>query len=200
MILAHGLLPAYHAARLAEARAAFRWIAALALLLALAGALSAAVIASSPGPDPGTIAQIDDQNRLIADADKKAASWRSQAAQAARALDARKAVGEHPDWGLLIDRLAGAAPDAIALEDVAIALAPSPDKNPKARRWSVTIAGLAPKQTAVGALVSTLESWKLFDKVRLVETKARSVRSLEAVAFKIEASIEEGRRAEEPKR
>lgn len=199
-MIAHGLLPAYHAARLAEARAAFRWIGALAAVLALAGALSAGLIAASPGPDPRTLAQIDDQRRLIADTEKKSASWRSQAAAAARALDARKAVGEHPDWGLLIDRLAGAAPDSIAVEDVAIVLAPAPDKPQRSRRWTVTLAGLAPRQTAVGALVTTLESWKLFDKVRLVESKARSVRTIEAVAFKIEAVIEEGKRPEEPKR
>lgn len=195
-MIAHGLLPAYHAARLAEARAAFRWIVALAVAGAAAAVLSAAVVATSPGPDPRTLTQIEEHRRLVAETDKKSASWRSQAAASARALDARKAVGEHPDWGLLIERLAGAAGSAIAIEEVSIAPAiptDKTDKAPKGRRWVVSLAGLAPRQTAVGQLVATLESWKLFDRVRLVESKARTVRTVEAVAFRLEATIEEGR-------
>lgn len=204
-MIAPGLLPARHAARIAETRAKIGWGAAGLAVAAAAGILSAAVLVTSPRPDPRTLDQIEEQRRLIGERDASAAAFRAQAAAAARTLEARKAVGEHPDWGLLVQRLAGAAGPAIALEEVAVNAAaaggappPAPGERARpaarGRRWVVQIAGLAPRQAAVGELVTALEGWKLFDKVRLVESKARTVRSVEAVSFRLEATIEEGRR------
>lgn len=194
-MIAHGLLPVYHAARRAEARIAWRWVVACAVTLVAAAMLSAAFVLGNPGQDSRVLEQIAEHRRLIAEADQSAATWRAKAGESARTIEGRKAVGEHPDWGFLVLRMAAAGGKTVAIEQFAVeaAAAPPGEKSPR-KRWIVTIAGLAPKQTTVVEMVAAIEEWNIFDRVRLVESKARTVRSVDAVAFKLEAVIEEGRR------
>lgn len=192
-----GLLPAYHAARIVEARAILRWIITCIVIMGATIAGSAAFILTTPGPDPAVLSQIDEARARIADADANAGTWRAKAGTALRDLQGRKAVGEHPDWGLLLDRVVAAGGSTIAVEEFSVAFGTVPvtgadaDKKPKRPRWTVTVSGLAPTQSAVVKLVSTMEGWKLFDRVRLIEAKARAVRTIDAVSFKVEAVIEE---------
>jgi hypothetical protein len=46
----------------------------------------------------------------------------------------------------------------------------------------------------VGQVVSAIEQWGLFNRVKLIESKARSIGKVDAVGFKIEGVIEEGSR------
>lgn len=210
-MIARGLLPAYHADRLAEGTLIVRWLCVLSVVLAASGAAGLAMVAGVPGEERRVIEGIAENRRLIAESDKSAATWRNQAANSSRTIDARKAVGEHPDWGLLIERLAGAAGATVAIEEVVITLgtvavpanntaapnapaAPASAKMPVRRRWVVGVSGIAPKQSTVGQVVSAVEAWGLFDRVKLVESKARSIGKVDAVGFKIEGVIEEGRR------
>ena len=205
-MISRGLLPVYHADRLAEAALIVRWACVLGVVLACSGTAGVAMVAGVPGEERRVVEGIAENRRLIAESDANAAASRAKAVAASRSIEARKAVGEHPDWGLLIDRLAGAAGASVAIEEVAITLAqveaskataadakPDPKATPR-RRWAVTVSGLAPKQSAVATVVAAVEAWGLFDRVKLVESKARTIGKVDAVGFKIEGVIEEGRR------
>lgn len=205
-MIARGLLPVYHADRLAEATLIVRWLCVLAVVLAASGATGVAIVAGVPGEERRVTEGIVENRRLAVEADASAAAARARAAAASRTIEARKAVGEHPDWGLLIERLAGAAGASMAVEEVVITLgtveAPKPPTTdgkpiPKAalkRRWVVAVSGIVPRQSTVAQLVAAVEAWGLFDRVKLVESKARTISKLDAVGFKIEGVIEEGRR------
>jgi hypothetical protein len=205
-MIARGLLPVYHADRLAEGTLIVRWLCVLGVVLAASGATGVAIVAGVPGEERRVTEGITENRRLIVETDAGAAAARDRAATASRAIEARKAVGEHPDWGLLIERLAGAAGTSVAVEEVVITLGvvdspkpattdgkPVPKVVPK-RRWVVAVSGLAPKQSTVAQVVAAVEAWGLFDRVKLVESKARTISRLDAVGFKIEGVIEEGRR------
>ncbi|XVJ59559.1 MAG: hypothetical protein HEQ23_09195 [Tepidisphaera sp.] len=207
-MIARGLLPVYHADRLAEGTLVLRWLCVLSVVLAGAAAAGVAMVAGVPGEERRVLEGIEENRRLIAESDKSAGTWRSQAAAASKTIEARKAVGEHPDWGLLIERLAGAAGPSVAIEEIAISNgtvtvaappassvpgAPVP-KQPVRRKWVVAVSGLAPKQSTVGQVVSVIEQWGLFNRVKLIESKARSIGKVDAVGFKIEGVIEEGSR------
>ena len=205
-MIARGLLPVYHADRLAEGTLIVRWVCVLAAALVASGVAGVAMVKGVPSEERRVIEGIAENRRLIAEADSNAAAARSRAAAASRDIEARKAVGEHPNWGLLIERLAGAAGAKVAIEEVVITLgaaeaskpaAPDAKPDPKAvpkRRWLVGVTGIAPKQSTVAQVVAAVESWGLFDRVKLVESKARTIGKVDAVGFKIEGLIEEGRR------
>jgi hypothetical protein len=211
-MIAPGLLPAHHAVRLKEHRAVGVWAVAVAASTIATAALTALFLASIPEDDMSAGMRIDHARQLIAENDRAAADWRAKAVVAARAIDARKVVGEHPDWGLLLERITARLGPDIAVEefDFGVTLLaekpeksdkaepaetkPDHDKAPRRRRWTVTLAGLSPKQSAVAEIVTGLERWGVFDRVRIIESKSRSVRGVDAAAFKIEAVIEEGTR------
>ena len=209
-MIARGLLPVYHADRLAEGTLIVRWVCVLAVVLVASGVAGVAMVKGVPSEERRVLEGIAENQRLIAEADSNATAARSRAAAASRDIEARKAVGEHPNWGLLIERLAGAAGAKVAIEEVVITLGAAeaskpaaPDAKPDAkpdpkavpkRRWLVGVTGIAPKQSTVAQVVAAVESWGLFDRVKLVESKARTIGKVDAVGFKIEGLIEEGRR------
>lgn len=205
-MIARGLLPVYHADRLAEASLIARWACALGIFIAGSGALGVVLVAGMPAQDRRVVDGITENRRIIVESDAQAAFARAKAAAASKDIEAQKAVGEHPDWGLLIERLAGAAGSSVAIEEVVItytpvetpkapsgSVKPAPDSIPR-RRWAVAASGIAPKQSTVAKVVAAIEAWGLFDRVKLVESKARTFGQVQAVGFKIEGVIEEGRR------
>jgi hypothetical protein len=213
-MIAPGLLPAHHAVRLRENRAISVWVVAVAASTIAAAGLTTLFLAAISEDDCGADTRIAEARILIAGNDTAASEWRAKAQVAARAIEARKTVGEHPDWGLLMDRIADRTGPEVAVEEFAVTVSfpsdpakpdkppasqPDPkadltDKGPRRRRWTITLAGLSPRQTAVAELVTGLELWGIFDRVRLVESKSRAVRGVDSAAFKIEALIEEGTR------
>jgi hypothetical protein len=213
-MIAPGLLPAHHAVRLREHRAISAWAVAVAAATIAAAGLTTLFLAAIPEDDCDADTRIAEAGIQIAAHDKAASEWRAKAQVAARAIEAHKTVGEHPDWGSLMDRLADRMGPEVAVEEFAVTVSYPPDpskpdkptvtqhdakadpadKGPRRRRWTITLAGLSPRQTAVAELVTGLELWGIFDRVRLIESKSRAVRSVDSAAFKIEALIEEGTR------
>ncbi len=194
------LIPAAYVARLHE-RAVVRWWMVGA---GGAGVLLAAVAVVSTATSPRDTDRIADRiveaSVRAEAATKQTTRWRIEAARSARELAARRAVGEHPDWSLLLTRLAADLGDSIVLEkcDLTMALiAPPPAKAGEAlgasvKRYTIDVAGLGPTQSQVLRFVSAIEGWKVFDKVTLEESKSRAVGAVEGLSFRVRLRLDDG--------
>lgn len=128
------------------------------------------------------------------------------------------AVGDQPDWSVLLALLARHVGDDVVLRSCTLAPSTGAEavaSNTQSGRKSTTLntpapsrastsqdpdqfrlelTGLGRSQNAITQFVLHLEQIKLFDKVRLVETRREPFLSSDAVAFRIECSLEESTR------
>ncbi len=193
------LIPAPYAARLHE-RTVVRWwslgAAACGMLLTAVAVVSTV---TSPRDTDHIIDRMTEASARADAATKQTTRWRIEAARSARELAARRAVGEHPDWSLLLTRLAAELGDTIVLERcdlTASQVAPPATKagepqGPTVKRYTIDVAGLGPTQSQVLRFVSAIESWKVFDKVTLEESRARSIGGVEGLAFRVRLRLDE---------
>lgn len=104
------------------------------------------------------------------------------AAQSQTALS--QSVQDHPDWSRLLDLLASARGQDVAIERLALvsraASAPQSKGKPKAADlpdrgpWTLNIAGIAATQRDATDFVAGLEILGIFERVSLAETRERA--------------------------
>lgn len=113
-------------------------------------------------------------------------------------LKAYKAVGEQPDWGVLLYLLASRLGEDAVLNNLVLEPLPGARAGGKAvegarpGRFRLTLFGMARDQEAVSAFVLALEGdagAQLFDQVRLLESKRVSLSGKDAVSFRIECML-----------
>ncbi|TSA40288.1 hypothetical protein D4Q85_00010 [bacterium] len=199
---AFNLIPSPHLAKHHERTVRRWWIAGVAACVLTSAILTAIVITTAPADTDRTTERIAEAATRADAATKKATRWRVEAARSARELTARRAVGEHPDWSLLLARLASQRGDSIVLEtcDVSASVIFAPvvkageDASPPVRRYTITVAGLGPTQSHVLQYVSAIEGWRVFDKVTLEESRARTIGTQEGHSFRLRMTLDEGGR------
>lgn len=115
-------------------------------------------------------------------------------------LLAARAVGNQPDWGVLLALLATKLRDdailsSCTLTPVAPEAQPAPPGGKPAGDWgrperfTLSLAGFARTQESFGTFVSALEGAGLFERVRIAESKRGSVAGTDAVSFRVECLL-----------
>lgn len=169
-------------------------------------------------PDGSELARVqsdlDDARVRHAALTKELGTERARIDQMSRRLQTARAVGEHPDWSVLLGLLAQLRGEMVVLESIRIepltadastqrAAAPSPaGGRPTADRrqtsgavgeaYRLTIAGVAPTPSAVSALALSMEATGLFEAVNQGAVQSRSVRGQSVRTFTIAATLTSG--------
>ena len=133
-----------------------------------------------------------------------------QAHAAARTVEAVRMVRSYPDWSpvlweiarrrgkdIILDRCEikpvtlGEAASIPALAKVARAAGKPPAGAQPIVGYRVVIGGVGPTPAAVADYVLSLQQWGVFDGVSQTEIRGRTVRSVEAIAFRVECVLAE---------
>lgn len=197
------------------------WAVALGVY-AFAGALCWFVVASRAGADGAALAKeltklTDESQSLQATSNR----LRSEFVSASAMLATAREVGDHPDWGVLFSLLARLRGDAIAFEvceleprtsaaSTAPATAPgatpgspAPSGTPKpgeaSRGYTLRVGGVGADQRSVAQFVLRLEETGLFNRVSILETRPRADSGDSLIAFRIEAQMQDGAGAPDPR-
>jgi hypothetical protein len=140
-----------------------------------------------------TALRIEKAHQAIEDAQRELAT-------AERTLKANRAVGNQPDWSLLLALLARNLGDQVVLSqcelkpdvpgEAAVGAAGASDQPRPARGgFILKLAGYGETQPDVSRFVLNLERAGLFDQVRLVRTSSRAFLSASAIAFELECGL-----------
>jgi hypothetical protein len=139
-----------------------------------------------------TLVQFDAANRSI---EQQIAKARAEAAKQQITLKAHRAVGEQPNWGVLLYIIAGRLGENTVLNNCSLEpmLEPGkPDQGARPARFRVTLTGMGRDQEAVSAFVLALEREadpRLFDHVRLLESRRAPFAGKDAVIYRIECLL-----------
>jgi len=123
--------------------------------------------------------------------------------EAQRKLQANLAVGDQPDWSVLLTLLADTLDDDLVLSQCRIqppghakaSRGPEPQRLTKAMvtkrqdRFVLTVSGFGRTQAAVSRFVLRLEKTDLFNQVKLVKANREPFLADKAVAFLVECSL-----------
>lgn len=127
---------------------------------------------------------------------------RAEAGHSSILLFAHKAVGEQPDWGVLLYLLSDTLGRDTVLNNCI--LEPMASTRPGAKvvdgarptRFRLTLLGMGRDQDAVSRFVLALEGDpdqpRLFDQVRLLESRRIVLAGKDAVGFRIECHLSDG--------
>ena len=128
---------------------------------------------------------------------------RAEAGRSGILLAAHKAVGEQPDWGILLYILSGKLGDDTVLNNCVLEpMAPPHAPGAKSiegsrpTRFRLTLFGIARDQDAVSRLVLSLEGEaqsRLFDQVRILESKRINLGGRDAIGYRIECHLSDGK-------
>lgn len=171
------------------------WAAALVIAHVWAGA-------AWEDDSPALVAAIAKADAEIQELERSTAAGRVALAEAQATLRARKAVGDQPDWGLLLATLAArldqqAVLSACILEPAgaqvtgrgSAAAADAQRRMIRPSHYKLTLTGLTRKQDTASAIAIALERTKLFDHVTLLEARRSGFLGEEAVTFRLECAL-----------
>lgn len=132
----------------------------------------------------------------IASSTQTLALRRAALADVEASLRANRAVGEQPDWSMLLGLLARHLGQDIVLESLSLR---PPDSARNAAPGAppvapiVALGGLARTHAAVSRFTLELENTGVFSRVTLQDTRRTTLPRGEAVGFRIEAALGQGR-------
>jgi len=111
-----------------------------------------------------------------------------------RRVEAVRAIADHPDWSILLDRLARLRGGDVVLERVVIVpeTASSSTIKPGAQvrpRYQVTIEGLARSNAAVLEYALAIQRLGIFDNVRPEQTRQREMASGDLFGFQLRCDL-----------
>ena len=146
-----------------------------------------------------TVQKTRESTRLIA-------KLRHELTEVQAALEASRAMGDQPDWSILLALLAKELGDEVVLDHCRLICLDEGDRhgsqntaistNPAAanvplgqRRYELSLGGFGRTQTAVSRFVLRLEHIELFGKVKLTKCNRQPFLAGEAVAFRIQCLI-----------
>lgn len=181
------------------------WISYSAVLVA--GTL--AIRAATSGDESALAVRLDVKTGAINIATQALSQVEKELQEAAQQLVTSKAIGNQPDWSILLMLLSAQLPDAMSLErcdlkpqkrpvPVVTTTKRGPAKptlaaKPAAKTppgYVLTLSGQAATQSDVSQFVLGLEGAALFDKVTLVETRNQPNPMGETVGFRVECLLE----------
>lgn len=114
------------------------------------------------------------------------------------ALSAARAIGEHPDWSVLLAKVGSIRGDSVVLDEVEIAARAIPGGSGAAAArpsaYTLRLAGVADEHRAVTQLALRLESLSIFDKVAIIDTRMQETDKGGMVGFKIECDMSDSGR------
>lgn len=105
------------------------------------------------------------------------------------ARQANSAVGEQPDWSMLLGLIARTVRDDVVLESTS--LRPADTAAKPAKPVTVALSGLGRTHASVSDFVLRLEGTKVFSRVALLETRRTATARAEAISFRVEAALAE---------
>lgn len=120
-----------------------------------------------------------------------------------RALENAKAVGEHPDWSILLESIARIRSDRAAVESLTLTAAPLDQKPPtapaasqapeakakprKGTAYTLKLTGFVTGPGEVFDFARAVEQLKVFDEVRVKDSRSATLGVMPATRFEIEA-------------
>lgn len=197
------LTPMSIAKTLSGRRRARAWslgVSSYALLVAVG---LGAVVLSAPKGD-GVRAKAARVQAEVAGARRDLALVSGEMTRLQRELDAARAVGEHPDWSIVLGLVAGVQQGReVVLEHALLSpvlaapsagtrrrrTEPKPQDPPVPIGYQVVLSGLAKTELDASRFALGLEEVGAFDRVTLVSTRARPVDSATLTAFEIRIDL-----------
>jgi len=195
------LIPADWRRAQRDRRRAHAWLAICILLAVLSGVVCVGFQLAGSDDRAAAQAALLASNDRYAKAQAALRDAKARAARVEKALLASQAVGEHPDWSVLLTHLAESRGDDTRLESVSLLgvqadqpargkQARKPDAAPaRATQFRVVVTGAARTQMGATALALRLERAGLLDGVRLLTTRPRKTGDGELIEFTIEAAL-----------
>ena len=164
------------------------WVVGVGMYAALLVAIWMGARVLTGGAGQTLASQIDRTERRITQSKQRMAALQPKLAEARTTLAASRAVGEQPDWSLLLGLLSKLLDERTVLTNCRLEPlddAPRTAEGP----YRLHISGMGRTQVAVSAYMLRLEESGLFDKVTLVDTQTEPFRQGEAVGFRIECRL-----------
>ena len=160
------------------------------------------------GTQRSLASQLDQAEQRIDQTRQRMQELRPELAEARTTLAASRAVGNQPDWSLLLSLLSKLLDERTVLTGVKLEPKtdgpPMPghaDDGPTDARFTAAgpfvlrISGLGRSQSAVSDYVLRLEDTALFEQVTLIDTHPEPFRDQEAVGFRIRCQLGERQEA-----
>ena len=134
----------------------------------------------------------------VREAEKTVATLRGRIGRDQARLSSGRAVGEQPDWSLLLAMLSSALGDETVLRNIRLQAPPEAAPGAKGgagaprtlRPITLDLTGLGRTQQVVSEFVLRLEHTPLFKQVRLVDTRREPFMNDHAVVFRIECVLD----------
>ncbi|MBY0261074.1 MAG: hypothetical protein K2Q20_01935 [Phycisphaerales bacterium] len=205
------LLPAPRVARRAHAARIRAWSLGLSVYAALIAV--AAIIAHLPshGPSPRLQAELARLDQAAARSETDRTRLLTVINTQTRRLDAARAVGEHPDWSVLLTSIASARESRAVLEQIelkrdTVSATPKPDPAVKPAKparamlrttYTLIVTGHAATPGAVFEYARALEGLRVFDEVVVKDTRNASLGQLPTTRFELRAVVAEPARPQE---
>jgi len=128
---------------------------------------------------------------------RRIAALKIEITKAETKVEAHRALGNQPDWSILLAMLADSLEDDVVLNKCHFATAPKApsvaagggDDPPGRQLFTLEVSGLGRSQTAVSQFVLRLEKAKLFDRVKLIKTGRQKFLTGRAIGFQLECSL-----------
>lgn len=138
--------------------------------------------------------ELDRVSAMAEDTRQEVAALRANIVREQGRLQATRAVGEQPDWSVLLALLSSVLGEEAVLRTIKID-APPESTNASDTRASdpkpvlLELAGLGRSQQVVTRFVLRLEAMPLFARVRLLDTRREPFLASHAVGFRIECML-----------
>ncbi len=140
---------------------------------------------------------------MVQKAESTVDALRGRIGRAEARLASGRAVGEQPDWSLLLAMLSSALGDETVLRSIRLQAPPEaapgapggPSRSDTAQTLqpiTLDLTGLGRTQQVVSEFVLRLEHTPLFEMVRLVDTRREPFLNNHAVVFRIECVLDAG--------
>jgi len=197
--------------RLAARRRAARvrmWISIAPLCVSLLAGSYGYFFATWETDAGGLTDSLEKTDAMITATQAQIAKARADLAEAQATLRANIAIGNQPDWGLLLELLARTLGESAVLSSCTVehvakpstaeppkqgpqakAPAPGPADPLRAERFRLTLAGVARTQSAVPEFVQRLQNTGLFDSTKMIEAIRTPFAGEEAFKFQVECLI-----------
>lgn len=177
-----------------------RWTVICALYAGIVAGLCLLVCLLWPREHTNVRAQLAGESVRVEQAQEDVRRLQAQLAEVQQELAANQAVGQHPDWSVLLS-LVGSSADAqlvlqrmqlrrMGADDGPLGRQRSASNGPPAEGYNLTLQGAGVTQGAVSQFVLALERAKLFDQVRLLGTRREKILQTPAVVFEVHCSMQ----------
>lgn len=199
-------------ARADQRRFWMRWLARYFIVLVVA---AIGVAASFRTVTPIPAQQVELVESRAVEITARQATLRARLTELRRELDAARAIGEHPDWSLLLAIVEQSRGDRLEIRSIAVqptnAPKPAPGgattartpvnvpvaAGPRPRRYLLRLGGVATDHSALAAFVLRLEGLGVFERVSLVDNRTgqqspdQPVNASALVSYMIEADLDD---------